>query len=68
MPARNTTYRFGAERLSLKEIAERTGIYHKTLLYRFRQHQSMEQAVREPVRSRRACGRQALAKSRHKWA
>lgn len=37
MPARNTTYRFGAERLSLKEIAERTGIYHKTLLYRFRQ-------------------------------
>lgn len=59
MPARNTVYSYRGELLPLKEIAARAGIYHKTLLYRIQHGRTIEQAVREPVRTPQECGRLA---------
>lgn len=59
MPPRNTVYSFRGELLPLKEIAARSGICHRTLLYRLAHGRTIEQAVVEPVRTRQECGRQA---------
>lgn len=49
---RFTAYDFRGQRMTLRQIAEATGIYPKTLLYRYNQSKSMDEAASRPVLGR----------------
>lgn len=46
---------------SLREIADMTSIYPRTLLYRYGKGLSMDEAAALPVLTRQECGRRAAA-------